>query len=418
MYGDLAAVQDLSFRVLPGEVVGLVGPNGAGKTTTLHCLAGITVPTRGRIRVAGHDLAADPVAAKSALAFVPDEPHLFEYLTVEEHLRFVARLYRVADVERRVPGVLREMELEDRRGALPEELSRGMKQKLAIACALIHEPKALLLDEPLTGLDPVGIRRMKATILDHARAGAAVILSSHLLHLVEEICTRVLIMRRGRVLAFGTIAEIVAARPDLAGLKLEDVFLGLVGQDGPDEDVTGPLGYLAARSTRNRLARQLRRLRTPRYAVALAAGPGLPLGDRCQTAAWLRAAGREPRDGRASRGGRRDGSFSLWTWIFGADRRALAFSRAEVTWLFPAPVTRRAAHPIQAAPRPGRHPVQRSPVDLSAVAGAGPVPGHGGARAPSGSCSPPWPCTAWASRCSGAAWWSTAPWRSGPARSR
>jgi ABC-2 type transport system ATP-binding protein len=235
VYGDLAAVQDLSFRVLPGEVVGLVGPNGAGKTTTLHCLAGITVPTRGRIRVAGHDLASDPVAAKSALAFVPDEPHLFEYLTVEEHLRFVARLYRVSDVGRRIPGVLRELELEDRHGALPAELSRGMRQKLAIACALIHDPKALLLDEPLTGLDPVGIRRMKATIVDHAGAGAAVILSSHLLHLVEEICTRVLIMRRGRVLGFGTIAEIVAARPDLAGRRLEDVFLGLVGQDGAEE---------------------------------------------------------------------------------------------------------------------------------------------------------------------------------------
>jgi ABC-2 type transport system ATP-binding protein len=235
VYGDLAAVQDLSFRVLPGEVVGLVGPNGAGKTTTLHCLAGITIPTQGRIRVAGHDLAADPVAAKSALAFVPDEPHLFEYLTVEEHLRFVARLYRVPEVDQRVPRVLREMELEDRHGALPEELSRGMKQKLAIACALIHDPKALLLDEPLTGLDPVGIRRMKATVLNHARAGAAVILSSHLLHLVEEICTRVLIMRRGRVLAFGTIAQIVAARPDLAGLRLEEVFLELVGQGGAEE---------------------------------------------------------------------------------------------------------------------------------------------------------------------------------------
>ena len=234
VYGEVVAVQDLSFRVEPGEVVGLVGPNGAGKTTTLHCLAGITIPTRGRVRVAGHDLASDSVAAKSALAFVPDEPHLFEYLTVEEHLRFVARLYRVQDVEGRMPAVLRELELEDRRGALPEELSRGMKQKLAIGCALIHSPRALLLDEPLTGLDPVGIRRMKATILDHARAGAAVILSSHLLHLVEEVCTRVLIMRRGRVLAFGTIGEIVAARPDLAGLRLEDVFLGLVGQDGPE----------------------------------------------------------------------------------------------------------------------------------------------------------------------------------------
>jgi ABC-2 type transport system ATP-binding protein len=235
VYGDLAAVQDLSFRVLPGEVVGLVGPNGAGKTTTLHCLSGITVPTQGRVRVAGHDLASEPVAAKSALAFVPDEPHLFEYLTVEEHLRFVARLYRVSDVDRRIPGVLRELELEEKRGALPEELSRGMKQKLAIGCALIHDPRALLLDEPLTGLDPGGIRRMKATIVAHARGGAAVILSSHLLHLVEEICTRLLIMQRGRVLAFGTIAEIVAARPDLAGRGLEDVFLRLVGQDGAEQ---------------------------------------------------------------------------------------------------------------------------------------------------------------------------------------
>jgi ABC-2 type transport system ATP-binding protein len=235
VYGEIVAVQDLTFRLEPGEVVGLVGPNGAGKSTTLHCLSGITIPTRGRVRVAGHDLARDPVAAKSALAFVPDEPHLFEYLTVEEHLRFVARLYRVADVEARLPGVLREMELEDRRGALPEELSRGMKQKLAIACALIHTPRALLLDEPLTGLDPVGIRRMKATILQHARSGAAVILSSHLLHLVEEICSRVLILRRGRVLAFGTIGDIVAARPELAGLNLEEVFLGLVGQEGAEE---------------------------------------------------------------------------------------------------------------------------------------------------------------------------------------
>jgi ABC-2 type transport system ATP-binding protein len=235
VYGDLVAVQDLTFRVEAGEVVGLVGPNGAGKTTTLHCLSGITIPTGGRVRVAGHDLAKDPVAAKSALAFVPDEPHLFDYLTVEEHLRFVARLYGVAEVETRLPGILRQLELADRRGALPEELSRGMKQKLAIACALIHSPRALLLDEPLTGLDPVGIRRMKATIVDHARSGAAVILSSHLLHLVEEICSRVLILRRGEVLAFGTIDEIVAARPELAGLNLEDVFLGLVGQEGIEE---------------------------------------------------------------------------------------------------------------------------------------------------------------------------------------
>ena len=230
LYGDLPAVQGLSFRVAPGEVVGLVGPNGAGKTTTLRSLAGIIIPTRGRIVIGGHDLATDPVAAKRALAFIPDEPHLFEYLTVEEHLRFVGRLYGVGVVDERIAGLLEEFELTGKRHALPDELSRGMKQKLAIACGLLHHPTALLLDEPLTGLDPVGIRRMKATIVRRAEAGVAVILSSHLLHLVEEICTRVLVLHQGRVVAFGTVAEIVAGRPGLAGRSLEDVFLALIGQ--------------------------------------------------------------------------------------------------------------------------------------------------------------------------------------------
>jgi ABC-2 type transport system ATP-binding protein len=231
LYGDFPAVQGLSFRVGPGEVVGLVGPNGAGKTTTLRSIAGIIIPTRGRIAIAGHDLAGDPVAAKRALAFIPDEPHLFEYLTVEEHLRFVGRLYGVGAVDDRIHGLLAEFELEDKREALPDELSRGMKQKLAIACGLLHQPTALLLDEPLTGLDPIGIRRMKATIVRRAEAGVAVILSSHLLHLVEEICTRVLVLQRGRAVAFGTVPEIVAGRPELAGRSLEDVFLALIGQD-------------------------------------------------------------------------------------------------------------------------------------------------------------------------------------------
>jgi len=231
LYGDFHAVQGLSFQVRPSEVLGLVGPNGAGKTTTIRSIAGIILPTEGRIRIAGHDLAADPVAAKSALAFVPDEPHLFEYLTVEEHLRFVGRLYRVADARDRIPALLTELELADKRNALPGELSRGMRQKLAIACGLLHQPRALLLDEPLTGLDPVGIRRMKSTILRRAADGTAVILSSHLLHLVEEICTRVLVMRRGQVIACGTIPEIVATRPDLAGRSLEDVFIHMTGQD-------------------------------------------------------------------------------------------------------------------------------------------------------------------------------------------
>jgi ABC-2 type transport system ATP-binding protein len=231
LYGDFPAVQGLSFEVRPGEVLGLVGPNGAGKTTTIRSIAGIIIPTSGRIRIDGHDLLQEPVAAKSALAFIPDEPHLFEYLTVEEHLRFIGRLYRMGDVGPRIPGLLEELDLSDKREALPGELSRGMKQKLAIACGLLHDPRALLLDEPLTGLDPVGIRRMKTTIMHRAGAGTAVILSSHLLHLVEEICTRVLVMQRGRVIAFGTIPEIVAGRPDLSSRNLEDVFLALIGQE-------------------------------------------------------------------------------------------------------------------------------------------------------------------------------------------
>jgi ABC-2 type transport system ATP-binding protein len=229
LYGDTVAVQSLSFNVAAGDVLGLVGPNGAGKTTTLRALAGILQPSAGAIRIAGIDLQADPVAAKAKLAFIPDEPQLFDYLTVTEHLQFVARLYGVADAAPRIPVLLEELELTAKRDALPSELSRGMKQKLAIACGLLHEPKALLLDEPLTGLDPVGIRRMKETISARARDGSAVILSSHLLHLVEELCTRLLVIRQGQAVAFGTIDEIVAARPELAGQSLEAVFIALTG---------------------------------------------------------------------------------------------------------------------------------------------------------------------------------------------
>lgn len=229
-YDGFTAVRDLSFRIEPGEVVGLVGPNGAGKTTTLRCLVGIIRPTAGTLRIAGHDLATEPLAAKAALAFVPDEPHLFPHLTVLEHLLFVGRIYGVADAGARADALLKEMELHDRAGALPDELSRGMKQKLAIACGLLHEPRALLLDEPLTGLDPGAIRRMKQTILDRAAGGAAVILSSHLLGLVEELCSRVLVIQRGEMVAMGSMEEIVSHKPELAGRGLEDVFLALTEQ--------------------------------------------------------------------------------------------------------------------------------------------------------------------------------------------
>jgi ABC-2 type transport system ATP-binding protein len=229
LYGDLTAVDQLSFTVAAGEILGLVGPNGAGKTTTLTSLAGIIVPTSGRIRIAGYDLATNGKEAKARIAFIPDEPQLFEYLTVEEHLRFVGRLYGVADALERIPGLLAELELTEKRAVLPGALSRGMRQKLAIACGLLHRPLALILDEPLTGLDPAGIRKMKGTISARAREGAAVILSSHLLHLVEELCTRLLVIQRGKLVALGSISDIIAERPQLAGRGLEDLFLALTG---------------------------------------------------------------------------------------------------------------------------------------------------------------------------------------------
>jgi len=230
VYGDFTAVRALSFHVAPGEVLGLVGPNGAGKTTTLRSIAGIIVPTSGTISIDGDDIATAPERAKARLAFIPDEPQLFEHLTVEEHLRFIGRLYGVSNAPALIEPLLIEMELLEKRNALPAALSRGMRQKLAIACGLLHSPSALLLDEPLTGLDPAGMRRMKSTIASRARAGAAVVLSSHLLQLVEELCTRLLVMQRGRVIALGTFAEIVAERPALAGMALEDVFLALMDE--------------------------------------------------------------------------------------------------------------------------------------------------------------------------------------------
>jgi len=230
--GTFVAVSDLSFEVRGGEIVGLIGPNGAGKTTTLRALAGILRPTSGRVAIDGHDLIADPLEAKRRLAFMPDEPHLFEYLTVTEHLRLVARLYGVADFERRAAALVEELELEGKERSLPGELSRGMRQKVVIACGLVREATTLLFDEPLTGLDPLGIRRMRETIVARGRAGAAILLSSHLLHLVEEICTRVIIMDGGKKMADGTVAEL-AARVDLAaaGSSLEQIFLHVTGRE-------------------------------------------------------------------------------------------------------------------------------------------------------------------------------------------
>jgi ABC-2 type transport system ATP-binding protein len=232
LYGDLKAVDNFSFHVRPGEVVGLIGPNGAGKTSMLRCIVGIMAPSAGAVSIGGHDIVKSPVEAKRLLAFMADEPQLFAYLTVMEHLRLTARLYQVREFESRAKALIAELQLTGKENAVPAELSRGMKQKVAIACGLLHEPSAMLFDEPLTGLDPLGIRHMKETIVSRGKAGAAVIVSSHLLHLVEEICTRVVIIDRGAKVADGSMAEL-SAQAQATGSSLEQIFLKVTARDAP-----------------------------------------------------------------------------------------------------------------------------------------------------------------------------------------
>ena len=242
LYGEFVAVNELSFSIQPGEVMGLVGPNGAGKTTTLRCLAGIIPPTRGVVRVGGHDIVRDAIAAKKQLAFFTDEPCLFDYLTVWQHLNFVARIYQVPDYERIGARLLDELEIANKKDALPGELSRGMKQKLAIACGLLHSPRVIYFDEPLTGLDPIGIRRMKDSILKRARDGAAIIISSHLLHLVEEICSRILILKNGRKIIDGTLEEITRKFSEQPGdANLEEIFFRATSETGTPAPAVPPL---------------------------------------------------------------------------------------------------------------------------------------------------------------------------------
>jgi len=224
-YRGTVAVEALSFDVQPGQVLGLLGPNGAGKTTTMRAIAGVIPPTRGRLLVAGQDVSIDPVAAKRLLAYVPDDPKLFDALTVWEHLQFIASAYRVSDFEPHATALLDQFELIPKRDSPAQELSRGMRQKVAICCAYLHNPRAILFDEPITGLDPHGIRTMKDSVRQHAAAGAAVVVSSHLLSLVQDLCTHLLILHHGRRIFFGPVEDARAAFANVSGdASLEEMF--------------------------------------------------------------------------------------------------------------------------------------------------------------------------------------------------
>ena len=225
VFADQVAAQGVTFRVEPGELLAIIGPNGAGKTTTMRAMAGIIPASCGRLSIAGFDVEANPIAAKSRLAFVPDDAPLFSDLTVEEHLHFYASVYQVGDAHAKARTLLDEFELIGKRHASASSLSRGMRQKLAICCAYLHDPQAILFDEPLTGLDPQGIRVFKRSLQERAARGAAVVISSHLLAMVEELCTHVLILDRGVQRFFGPIEELRANfdHDDSTG-SLEEIF--------------------------------------------------------------------------------------------------------------------------------------------------------------------------------------------------
>ena len=231
-YEELAAVRDLSFQVNPGEIVGLVGANGAGKTTALRAITGILRPTSGTVRVGECDIQRDSVAAKRQFAYIPDTVHPYDLLTVTEHLHFVALAYRVERAELKYKELLDELELADKKDEIASNLSRGMLQKLSLACAFLREPRVIILDEPLTGLDPRGIRNIKQSIRRRAAAGTAFLLSSHLLVLVEALCDQVLILHRGQRMAFGSLGEIREMATLHAQASLEDVFFAVTESDG------------------------------------------------------------------------------------------------------------------------------------------------------------------------------------------
>jgi ABC-2 type transport system ATP-binding protein len=228
-YQDFTAVHPLSFGVNPGEIVGIVGTNGAGKTTTLRGIAGLLRPSGGSIRVAGPSPASEPVAVKQLLAYIPDNTQPFDLLTVTEHLHFTALAYRLENAEGQYDALLDELELSAKRHSSASSLSRGMVQKLSMACAFLRNPKIIILDEPLTGLDPRGIRNIKTSIRRRAQNGTSFLLSSHLLGLVEELCDRVLVMHRGKKISFGSLSEVRAEANLDCAAALEDVFMAVTG---------------------------------------------------------------------------------------------------------------------------------------------------------------------------------------------
>ncbi len=230
VYGNLTAVNGINLTVEPGEVFGFLGPNGAGKTTTIKMMAGLLQPTAGSVELGGFDVQKNPLRAKAITGFIPDRPYLYEKLTAEEFMGFVAELYGMEDASRRIAELLDLFGLSDWSDELVENFSHGMKQRLVMASSLLHEPRVLVVDEPMVGLDPRGARLVKDLFRDLAAKGVTVFMSTHTLEIVENMCTRVAIINKGEIIAEGSVAEL-GRLARMESSHLEPIFLKLTGGD-------------------------------------------------------------------------------------------------------------------------------------------------------------------------------------------
>jgi ABC-2 type transport system ATP-binding protein len=228
-YGSFTAVNGIDLTVPPGELFGFLGPNGAGKTTSLRMIAGILQPTAGTVRIGGIDMAADPVAAKAKMGFIPDRPFIYEKLTGAEFLRFVAGLYdqRGPEVEHRARELMALFDLEAWRDELVESYSHGMRQKLIIASAFVHRPDVIVVDEPHVGLDPKSIRILRELLREYVNRGHTIMMSTHTLEVAEQMCDRIAIIVNGEIRVCGTMEEL---RTQSSQSTLEEIFLRLTGE--------------------------------------------------------------------------------------------------------------------------------------------------------------------------------------------
>ena len=238
-FGNFYAVKDLSLRVPPGEIFGFLGPNGAGKTTTIRLMAGLMKPTSGRILLGGKDLSREPEEAKAILGYIPDRPYLYEKLTGEEFLEFIAGLHRLPPEDggrKRSAELLEFFDLYHWRRELIESYSHGMRQRLIISAALLHRPQVLIVDEPIVGLDPKGTRLVKTLFQNLGRGGVTIFLSTHILAVAEEMCQRIGILHEGRMIALGTMEEL-REQAKSTDERLEPLFLKLTeeGKQVPPE---------------------------------------------------------------------------------------------------------------------------------------------------------------------------------------